>query len=770
MRVLIAVILFALANIARAVPATALVEAIEFHHAGFNHYFVTSIAKEISDLDTGVHKGWARTGQKFFVITIGGSVVDAVSVCRFYGKPEKGLDSHFFSASLQECNEVKQKFADSWQFEADEVFKAYLPDTTSGACPAGTKSVYRLWNNRTDSNHRYTTDVGIFAQMKSLGFVAEGYGSPTLPVALCAPVPEGTPVCVVSASIPTPAINTTITLTASCTNAPTQYAWSGCTGTGNTCTATETVVGPKTYAVTGTNANGAGVPGSIQVNWLATPTPLPTCSLAASQTSLPVGQMLTLTAICTNNPTSYNWMSCHPLLINICNLIPSCSPASNTCTFTSSYPGTERYALEGVNGGGTGARVSMPIDWTNGTPPPPPPPPSVPNCSISAPTTIPQINSPITLTAVCSGNPTSYQWTGACTPSGATCVATSATTGARSYSVTATNNLGTSPPASLTLNWQPISPPVCTVATSNATPYVNSNITLTASCTGNPTSYAWTNCTSTTATCTTTSPTAGAQTYTVVATGPGGAGAPAQRVVTWVALPTAPPSCTVSSSNPTPTVGTTITLTASCTNNPTSYNWTAGCTGTNSTCTHAATTAGPVTYTVVASNPPGAGGGAGAPASTTVTWAPAPPTADFCGSFPDVISTNAAYGGQGSYDSKDYGNLKAASDTVWAVSFTVPAGATGTGTADVVEYIDGPTQREITLSRSRCDFRAADPSGNSGPFQKSFGQRPNVRYTIGPAFPPGTYYVNIRNHSETGPSCFPPVGTTCNVRLTMDWP
>ena len=43
--------------------------------------------------------------------------------------------------------------------------------------------VYRLWNQRADSNHRYTTDPGIKAYMQSKNYVAEGYGADA--VAMC---------------------------------------------------------------------------------------------------------------------------------------------------------------------------------------------------------------------------------------------------------------------------------------------------------------------------------------------------------------------------------------------------------------------------------------------------------------------------------------------------------------------------------------------------------------------------------------------------------
>ena len=47
-------------------PSTATI--VEFYHAALDHYFITGIAQEISDLDTGVHSGWARTGQTFKAI------------------------------------------------------------------------------------------------------------------------------------------------------------------------------------------------------------------------------------------------------------------------------------------------------------------------------------------------------------------------------------------------------------------------------------------------------------------------------------------------------------------------------------------------------------------------------------------------------------------------------------------------------------------------------------------------------------------------------
>jgi hypothetical protein len=60
--------------------------------------------------------------------------------------------------------------------EASEVFEMDLPDAISGACPAGGVPIYRVWNNRADSNHRYTTSRAIRDEMVAKGYVAEGYG------------------------------------------------------------------------------------------------------------------------------------------------------------------------------------------------------------------------------------------------------------------------------------------------------------------------------------------------------------------------------------------------------------------------------------------------------------------------------------------------------------------------------------------------------------------------------------------------------------------
>jgi hypothetical protein len=169
------------------------VTVVEYYDAARDHYFISSLAPDIDALDTQRIPGWTRTGQTFQAYPSqesGGP--GAQPVCRFYIPPEKG-DSHFLSASVAECAAVlqKQMFDPAYAgyvYETPSAFFIALPDTASGACPPATIPVYRLWNQRVDSNHRYTIDPAIKAQMVALGFVAEGYGTDA--VAMCAPATQ----------------------------------------------------------------------------------------------------------------------------------------------------------------------------------------------------------------------------------------------------------------------------------------------------------------------------------------------------------------------------------------------------------------------------------------------------------------------------------------------------------------------------------------------------------------------------------------------------
>lgn len=172
---------------------------VEYYHPTLNHFFGTGIAVEIDALDGGQVPGWRRTGQAFGAYPAG--VAAASPVCRFYIPPAHG-NSHFFSASPAECATVLQKIGtdenfSGYVYETADAWYIGLPDAATGGCAAGTVPVWRLWNQRADSNHRYATSAAVRDPLLALGFVAEGYGPDA--VAMCAP------------PLPAPATHVTVT-------------------------------------------------------------------------------------------------------------------------------------------------------------------------------------------------------------------------------------------------------------------------------------------------------------------------------------------------------------------------------------------------------------------------------------------------------------------------------------------------------------------------------------------------------------------------------
>jgi Domain of unknown function (DUF5666) len=140
---------------------------VEYRNTLLGHFFVTASAAEIAMLDAGAFNGaWQRTGESF---KTGGTQ----AVCRFYGMPPRGPNSHFFTASATECEQVMGNYS-AWTFE-DHAF-AVTP-ATNGQCPAGLIPVHRFYNNPTladDMNHRFTTTVAAFNATIALGWMHEG--------------------------------------------------------------------------------------------------------------------------------------------------------------------------------------------------------------------------------------------------------------------------------------------------------------------------------------------------------------------------------------------------------------------------------------------------------------------------------------------------------------------------------------------------------------------------------------------------------------------
>ncbi len=173
-------ILDAAAAVKASPPSTgAPVIAIEFYHAGFDHYFITYVADEIAKLDNGTFVGWARTGQSFKVYSAAQAGTSAV--CRIYIPPGLG-NGHFFGRDAKECDGTMAANP-TFILESSTFFYLYLPNL--GDCAAGTVPVYRVFTNRADANHRYTADRATRDQMVAKGWIAEGDGADT--VTMCTP-------------------------------------------------------------------------------------------------------------------------------------------------------------------------------------------------------------------------------------------------------------------------------------------------------------------------------------------------------------------------------------------------------------------------------------------------------------------------------------------------------------------------------------------------------------------------------------------------------
>ena len=143
----------------------------EFKNSGLNHYFRTAVGDEARAVNTGgAGPGWSDTLEYFYAWA--SQAQGTVPVCRFYGTPGKGPNSHFYTASATECQTVRQD--PGWTYEGTAF---YVVPIGAAGCPSGTHPVYRSYNGRAqfnDTNHRFTTSLETYQQMKTAGWINEG--------------------------------------------------------------------------------------------------------------------------------------------------------------------------------------------------------------------------------------------------------------------------------------------------------------------------------------------------------------------------------------------------------------------------------------------------------------------------------------------------------------------------------------------------------------------------------------------------------------------
>lgn len=166
------------------VPPPPTTTVVEYFHAQFGHYFITSFAAEIDALDEGRFAGWSRTGRTFAAYAASNGYV--TPVCRFFTEAFAPRSSHFYTSNSEECSALRGGNRD-WRYEA-ESFWVKPADPQIGSCPTGTQAVYRLYNDGQSGapNHRYTTDPAVRVEMLGRGWIPEGYGPEG--VGFCAPL------------------------------------------------------------------------------------------------------------------------------------------------------------------------------------------------------------------------------------------------------------------------------------------------------------------------------------------------------------------------------------------------------------------------------------------------------------------------------------------------------------------------------------------------------------------------------------------------------
>ena len=154
--------------------------AVEYFNTVLRHYFVSADPAEQRSVDSGgAGAGWVRTGGQFGVFAKATDAPGLSPVCRFYGRPGVGPNSHFYTADRAECEAVKRD--NGWQYEG---IAFHVAEPASGRCAAGTTPVMRSYNNgfpRNDSNHRFTVDATVLANAPGFGHSPEG-------VVMCAPL------------------------------------------------------------------------------------------------------------------------------------------------------------------------------------------------------------------------------------------------------------------------------------------------------------------------------------------------------------------------------------------------------------------------------------------------------------------------------------------------------------------------------------------------------------------------------------------------------
>ena len=127
-------------------PPPGAYQVVEYYNEYLDHYFITARPGDIEYIDRYLSGTFQRTGLYFYAyLTPFEAPPGSLPVCRFYAA---GLiNSHFFTASVEECLFVQAHWSGTWLLETPASFYIQVPDS-KGNCPARTLPVYRFFGGK----------------------------------------------------------------------------------------------------------------------------------------------------------------------------------------------------------------------------------------------------------------------------------------------------------------------------------------------------------------------------------------------------------------------------------------------------------------------------------------------------------------------------------------------------------------------------------------------------------------------------------------------
>ncbi|CAB1274676.1 WD40/YVTN/BNR-like repeat-containing protein [Candidatus Nitrosacidococcus tergens] len=159
------------------------VTVTEFYNPNIDQYFMTT-DPEAMGASGAAGAGWSPTGQSFTAWNVQSSSVGAY-VCQFYGSLNPGPNSHYWTISPSECNQLLDLQAQTpdniprWNFEKYP-FMAIPTQVSDGvqSCPDSYSPIYYAYNNGPaqgkESGFRYVSDRSILEPLFDEGWIDAG--------------------------------------------------------------------------------------------------------------------------------------------------------------------------------------------------------------------------------------------------------------------------------------------------------------------------------------------------------------------------------------------------------------------------------------------------------------------------------------------------------------------------------------------------------------------------------------------------------------------